>query len=141
MSNQGTCEHCAAAFTYDLWHTGFSDMAYAYCERCGRTATLDGWKAPKSTRVRIHQAISEEAEDELAPCECGGRFRRNACPRCPTCGKYLSPERATAWIEANAAGTTKGWRWQRTWTGIYVICIDKRSVKDPWRMSANVPEQ
>jgi len=141
MSNQGKCDHCGPTFNYDLWHSGFSDMAYAYCERCGRTATLDGWKAPQDTRVRIHQAIPEEAEDELAPCECGGRFRRDARPRCPACGDALSPEKAAEWIEANAPGTAKGWRWQRTWTGLYAICIEKRLAKDPWKIQLDAPKQ
>lgn len=32
-----------------------------------------------------------------------------------------SAEKATAWIEANAPGTKKGWRWQRNWIGTYAI--------------------
>jgi hypothetical protein len=48
----------------------------------------------------------------------------------------LSPEAATGWIEANAAGTAKGWNWQRTWSGTYSIVIEGRMVKDNWRETA-----
>jgi hypothetical protein len=47
MSTHGKCEHCEESFTYELWHTGFSDAAYAYCEKCGCVAMVDAWTAPK----------------------------------------------------------------------------------------------
>jgi hypothetical protein len=137
MSNQGQCEHCAASFAYELWHAGFSDMAYAYCEKCGRTATFDLLRAPPGSKTGCHQAIPEEAEAELEPCECGGYFRRNASPRCPQCHQPLDAEKAAKWIEANAPGTAGGWRWQRSWVGLYVICIEQRLAKDVWRENLN----
>jgi hypothetical protein len=43
----GHCEHCNKAFVYYLINNGFSDSAYAYCDACGLTVLLDGWKLPK----------------------------------------------------------------------------------------------
>jgi hypothetical protein len=133
-STSGTCEHCAARFAYDVFHAGFSELAYAYCERCGQTALFDGWspKVPPTARTSRHQAISPGLEPLVAPCACGGRFLANASPRCPSCGEALSADAAAEWIELNAEGTKRGWRWQRSWTGLYCIVIDGRSVKDPW---------
>ena len=133
MSDKGKCEHCAAEFEYGIIHSGFNDSAYAYCEKCGRTAVLDGWKLPAGTKVRIHQAISKEAEEELEPCECGGRFRHGASPRCPHCRRELSAELAARWIEANAPGTAKGWKWQRDWVGCYMLSIERHFVRDNWK--------
>lgn len=139
MSTHGKCEHCEESFTYELWHTGFSDAAYAYCEKCGCVAMVDAWTAPKGTKVRFHQAVPEEAEEELAPCACGGRFKRNASPRCPKCIMPLSDEKSAGWIEANAPGTAKGWKWQKTWTGLYAFCVEGRFAKSPWKLEAIQP--
>jgi hypothetical protein len=135
MSSEGKCEHCGTGFVYELWHAGFSDIAYAYCDTCGRTATFHAWGGgvPPETLIRFHQPISRDAESEVERCECGGRFRGDASPRCPKCGQPLSPHKATAWIEANAPGTAKGWRWQHSWTGLYAICVAGRSARDPWK--------
>jgi hypothetical protein len=139
-SIQGTCDHCSAPFAYELLHAGFSELAYAYCDRCGQTALLDGWspKVPPEALAAWHQAISPSLEPLLAACACGGRFRADASPRCPSCGKALSAAAAADWIEANAEGTKVGWRWQRSWTGLYCIVINGRSVKDPW-LPSGVP--
>jgi hypothetical protein len=37
---------------------------------------------------------------------------------------------ATAYIEINAPGTKKGWRWQRNWQATYCIVIENRVVND-----------
>jgi hypothetical protein len=133
MNSKCKCEHCETIFSYSIIHNGFNDSAYAYCEKCGRLALLDGWKAPKGTKCRFHQSILPEAESELEVCECGGHFKNGASPRCPKCGSCLSPEKAASWIEANAPGTAKGWRWQKSWTGLYSICIENNLVKDNWK--------
>jgi hypothetical protein len=131
----GTCEHCKHSFGYCLIHNGFNDSAYAYCDQCGQTALLNGWKQPKSIAVTLkyQRAIEESAEHLLKSCPCGGTFKGAASPRCPNCREALSPVSATAWIEANAPGTKKGWHWQQNWQSIYCIVIDDRLVKDNWR--------
>jgi hypothetical protein len=127
------CEHCKKQFGYFLVHNGFNESAYAYCDTCGITALLHGWKVPKSVHMVPHQNITPEVEPHLAPCQCGGSFRAVASPRCPHCLQPLSAVRATDYIEAQAEGAKKGWRWQRTWTGLYGIIIEDRVVHDIWR--------
>lgn len=127
----GTCESCEGSFTYMLIHNGFNDSSYAYCDSCGITSILDAWKMPKG--IKFHVAIDQENEDLLFPCKCGGSFKSGASPRCPHCQKKLSATLAAKWIEDNAPGTEGGWRWQRSWEGLYAIVIDKRFVKDNWK--------
>lgn len=133
MSHQGKCQHCKATFEYALLHNGFNDSTYAYCDQCGKLAILNGWKIPEGLKCRVHEPISTELEPMLQPCECGGQFRGKSSPRCPTCQESLCPDLATEWIEANAPGTAKGWKWQRSWTGMYAISIAKNIVKDNWK--------
>lgn len=129
----GKCESCGCSFPYYLIHNGFNESAYAYCGSCGRTALLDGWKMPKNLHIDVHRPVAPEREDSLQPCNCGGRFRGTASPRCPECCQELSPIAAAVWIERNAAGAKKGWRWQRSWQGVYAIVIGDRVVRDNWR--------
>ena len=136
QKDKGTCEHCHRDFGYFLVHNGFNDSTYAYCEKCGQTALLDGWKMPKGLTVKIHQSITSEAESFLKLCPCGGTFRSNANPRCPHCLQPLSADAVAEFIERNAPGTVKGWRWQRNWTGLYCILIEDRVVKDNWNEKA-----
>jgi hypothetical protein len=96
---------------------------------------LSGWfkKIPADAQLQAHKSISAGIEPYLEPCNCGGTFRSNASPRCPRCLHSLSPETAARWIEANAPGTSKGWRWQRNWSGVYAIVIEGHRVCDNWR--------
>src|SRR5215472_4842743 len=102
--NLGTCEHCLQAFAYRLVHNGFGDSAYAYCDQCGGTVTVDAWSQhPSNLHLQYQRPLSKGAEPFLKPCPCGGSFRADANPRCPHCKKLLSAELAPKWIEANAA--------------------------------------
>ncbi len=132
---EGTCEHCAVTFDYYLIHNGFNASAYAYCSDCGLTALLNGSRMPKNLNIPLHQRISSSSESKLRPCPCGGRFVVNAVPRCPACHKQLSAIAAATWIEAQAAGTSKGWRWRRGWDGLYAIIINDRLIDDNWAVS------
>ena len=129
------CESCRVGFTYFLVHNGFNDSAYAYCDTCGMTALLSGWskKIPAGVNLKIHEVISESVEPFLQKCTCGGTFRRDASPRCPRCNSKLSATEAAKYIEANAPGAKKGWRWQRNWQGLYCITIEGRVVNDNWK--------
>jgi hypothetical protein len=133
MDGIGKCGQCGKLFPYDLFHSGFGDFAYAYCDRCGMLSILDGWKPPEGVKLTIHRMIAPDIEPLLSPCPCGGQFRAGASPRCPHCGSRLSAEEATTWIEANAPGTARGWRWQRNWSGIYAISIERPFVRDNWK--------
>jgi hypothetical protein len=136
--DQGECEHCGSHFGYALIHNGFNDSAFAYCDSCGRTAILSAWfeGIPEEADFKPHGPVSLESEARLSPCECGGTFRSAAAPRCPSCNSELSARTARSWIEANAPGTAKGWRWQGSWSGLYAIVVEGRFVKDNWREHA-----
>ena len=129
---RGTCDRCDQTFEYRLIHSGFNDTAFAYCDSCGGVAFLSIYSRKPPGVVLDFGTIAPEVEPFLAPCDCGGRFRADAAPRCPNCHQPLSAERATAYIEANAPGTAKGWRWQRAWHGLYALVVENRSVENPW---------
>ena len=129
----GVCDQCGSEFRYRLLHNGFGDSAYAYCDTCPFTVSLSGWgKEAQRVKVRIHQRITPDVEPLLKPCPCGGKFSATADPKCPQCGHPLSADEATAFIEQNASGTAKGWRWQRSWSGIYSIVLNEKVVQDWW---------
>jgi|HubBroStandDraft_1064217.scaffolds.fasta_scaffold01599_11 hypothetical protein len=128
-----TCDACGRYFRYRLVHAGFSNTAYAYCDECGMASLLSAYgPVPDSVQVPWHEAISTEVESHLRPCPCGGHFVRGSAPRCPTCKAALSADAVAAPIEAGALGTAKGWRWQRSWTGLYCVIVKDRVVNDNW---------
>jgi hypothetical protein len=49
-----------------------------------------------------------------------------------TAPKFCLPTKATTYIERNAPGTAKGWRWQKSWSGVYSIVINENIVEDWW---------
>ena len=137
-SSIGGCEHCRQTFSYSLCHCGFSDCCYAYCENCGSTALLDMWNPMVKKLPPVfpwQQEIKKESEPFILPCRCGGNFRAGACPRCPRCNESISAAFATEFIERNAAGTKKGWRWQRSWHGTYCIVIEDKVVNDNFKVT------
>src|SRR5215813_12240193 len=128
----GRCGNCSKEFGYYLFHNGFGDSAYGYCDRCSYTVILSGWsKAP--VNFELHKRITKEIEPFLKPCPCGGVFRASSDPRCLHCFHEMSASKATGFMEANASGTAKGWRWDRRWDGIYGIVIERRVVEDWWK--------
>ena len=131
----GECDTCLQAFHYALIHNGFNDSAFAYCDQCGMTVLVSAWDrdTPAAAKLKVHGPVNPEAEAMLAPCPCGGAFRANALPRCPHCSVELSADVAANYIEANAPGTAKGWRWQRSWQGLYAVIVEGRSTKGRWR--------
>ena len=128
----GIREHCRKSFGYTLLHCGFGECSYAYCDKCGMTAILSLWdkRIPRLSQPAGwgQQEIPTDLERYLQACECGGIFRRGASPRCHQCSQGLSAEIATTYIETNAPGTRKGWKWQRNWSDMYCIVIEDRRV-------------
>ena len=135
VDGKGTCEHCGSVFPYEIVHNGFNDSTSAYCDRCGTTAVLNlvGLQKRLVVMPKLVVPISAEIENLLLPCACGGQFRGDAPARCPTCGKALSAQVAAKWMEQNAPGAQRGWRWQRTWAGLYALIIAEKVVFDPWK--------
>jgi hypothetical protein len=134
------CEHCNWNYDYKLIHNGFNDSSYAYCESCGMTALLDGWKVPNGFPFDSHGVIAETTEKYLQLCKCGGYFKHDASPRCPHCNKVLSAEFAGKLIQKNAPGASKGWRWQKSWSELYCIIIEDKIVRDNWDLSKSPNE-
>src|SRR5206468_3738208 len=133
----GCCEHCGGTFPYQLIHNGFNDSAYAYCDHCSFTVLLNGWNhTAQRIGLRIHQRIDPDIETLLKPCPCGNTFRANADPKCPHCARALSAVKARTYIERDAPGTAKGWRWQQSWSGIYSIVLNNNAVMDWWNEQA-----
>jgi hypothetical protein len=100
------------------------------------TAILSYWdkRMPKlPAGCATKQEICSELEEYIQPCSCGGSFKKGATPRCPHCGYQVSAEFAAPYIEHNALGTTKGWRWQRNWHDSYCIVIENRVVNDNFK--------
>lgn len=130
----GTCANCDATLAYCLIHNGFNDSAFAYCDRCGATALFDRWSKaiPGGVELKLHGPIDANVEVLVRPCACGGRFSGVASPRCSKCRDVLDAVAWAAPIERDARGTATGWRWQRTWAGLYAVIIDDRVVNDPW---------
>ena len=131
----GKCGACGHSFTYRLIHNGFNDSNFAYCTACGVTALLSGWATNIPSGISLgstYGPVPPELERLLAPCACGGQFSGSASPRCPKCRVPLSAMDATSYIEAQAPGTKGGWRWQRTWKGLYCLVIEGHVVNDPW---------
>ena len=127
MLKKGNCEHCGRFYRYSLWHSGFGDNSYAYCDTCGMLATI----SYTNPQVAGFPSISSEFgeidaswEPLLQACRCGGHFRRGQAPRCPNCDERLSPVYAAEHIESQALGATRGWHWQNNWTGVYCIAIE-----------------
>jgi hypothetical protein len=138
VDGNGTCEHCGQAFPYNLIHNGFNDSTYAYCDQCGCLAVLNLIELERhiGKLPPLVVPISQEAEDVLAACGCGGKFRGESTARCPSCRKALSAAKAADWLERNASVAAAGWRWQRSWTGLYAVAIADRVVFDPFRLGA-----
>jgi len=133
MPDSAVCKNCGQHFEYTLIHNGFNDSAYDYCDTCGGTALITAWSEPPTgVNVKFHQRLNEDVERHLKQCKCGGHFALSASPRCPHCKNLLSPIEAKTWIEANAPGTVKRWRWQSDWKGLYCIVVDGNISKDPW---------
>jgi len=130
----GVCETCHRQFGYYLIHNGFNDSSYAYCDKCGKTCLLDHWNGnfPENGKSQF-QVINKSIARLLNPCSCGGAFKVGASPRCPHCKSVLSAVKATNYIEKNALGSKKGWRWKKTWKDVYCIIIENKVVKDIWK--------
>jgi hypothetical protein len=136
----GKCDKCGVEFHYRLVHNGFNQSVYAYCDTCGKTAILSEMTTNINAKYRRllrnisqYRKISKSIEPFLEQCSCNGHFRHNAAPRCPFCKATLSPILAKEYIEKNAPGTEKGWKWQNNWDDLYAIVIEDNKVNDNWK--------
>lgn len=126
MLKKGDCEHCGRFYRYTLWHSGFGDNSYAYCDACGMLALFNysnEYVAALPPPADKFGEIERSWENYLQRCPCGGSFRKGAWPRCPTCNEKLSATHAAEHIEAQALGA-RGWKWQNNWSGLYCIAMN-----------------
>ena len=126
MLKKGDCENCGRFYRYTLWHSGFGDNSYAYCDECGMLALLNysnEYVAALPAPAEKFGEIEASWEPYLQACPCGGRFRRGASPRCPSCREKLSATHAATHIEAQALGA-RGWKWQNNWSGLYCLAMN-----------------
>lgn len=137
----GHCDHCGGEFPYFLAHNGFNQSSYAYCDECGLVAFFDRFSddIPSDVVIDNHHSLPPNAEDLVAQCECGGRFRSDSAPRCPICKSKLSAEIARQYIEDNAPGTKRGFRWQCNWTGMYTMLVNNHFVEGRWTDRSTEP--
>lgn len=139
QDHSGRCEHCGQDFRWYLIHNGFNSTCHAYCANCGGTALLS-LLGPALIRRNVYPGgIIPDLEPLIGVCACGGSFRANAVPRCPSCRAELSAMEASKYIEPAEPGSQNEWRWQRRWTGpmaLYAIIINGRQVEDPFRASS-----
>ena len=127
IAKKGDCEHCGRFYRYTLWHSGFGDNSYAYCDACGMLGILNYLNPHVAGFPPLISAVCRDRDivgAVLEPCACGGHFRRGASPRCPSCLEPLSPLHAAPHIEAQATGAGRGWQWQRNWSGVYCMAMD-----------------
>lgn len=123
----GSCDLCRRRFAFELVHSGMNRCAYAYCSECGIAGLLEARPA-KRLRGERHGMISSCIEAALAPCGCGGRFLSGSAPRCPACRETLDPDQASAYIDPAVQPVAAGWKWQKSWQGLYCIVVEKRTV-------------
>ena len=128
----GTCDRCNRSFGYYLVRNGFNDSVFAYCDSCCYTAIASVWTLPEGAPSGDYGTIAQAQEPYLKPCPTIGHFTAAAALRCPHCGECLDPVKAAEYIERDAPGAAKGWRWQRSWRGLYCMIIDERVLSDSW---------
>lgn len=129
MLKKGDCEHCGRFYRYSLWHSGFGDNSYAYCDSCGMLALFNHSNHYVSALPEPEDKFGEiesSWEPFLQPCMCGGSFRNGASPRCPSCKEPLSAKHAAGHIESQAVGA-RGWKWQNDWSGLYCLAMNDES--------------
>lgn len=97
------CDACGRA--QSVAHQELGDIHLRFVKGLGRPYAVCRWEMDRRiqdeypgeplTRDEYHAA----AEATLEPCPCGGRFRYDAPPRCPSCGST-----SEAWVKDPEAG-------------------------------------
>jgi hypothetical protein len=112
------CNSCGKHSTGELYHMGFSDMSCMYCDSCPKVLLLKNGRLLKKNGIEFPHLqagdegwqfynahllpIYEKIEALFKPCDCGGRFRAWALPRCSLCNDYLfgskpEPDKPSKW--------------------------------------------
>lgn len=126
--HKGNCEHCHRTYRYTLWDARFGAYSYAYCDACGMLATIYNSSEHLADLPPVeakYREIDASWEPFLAPCACGGRFRKGAAPRCVHCKEALSARYAAIHIARNVKGAAKNWVWQGNWNDRLCMAISE----------------
>jgi hypothetical protein len=67
-----------------------------------------------------------------AVCVLGGIFGQRVLQVSALWLRVITGNWPLGYIEKNSLGTSKGWRWQRNWQGMYCIVIDGRLIENNW---------
>jgi hypothetical protein len=87
------CQSCGSEF--DMFVGGLFRVSLRFCDACGSVGSVSAgdqqdpgrsWFRKRRMVVDPHSLDDEEFSRITGPCpQCGGRFRREASPRCPGC--------------------------------------------------------
>jgi hypothetical protein len=102
-----TCESCGKSFLYRMYHVGFSDVDYYYCDSCTNYLAVSLWDEKykqlqdkltvkriepfsqpynfSDYEIQLNLENYKLIEDQFISCTCGGRFRFLANCLCPFC--------------------------------------------------------
>ena len=122
-----TCPSCSKTYEIKTYNTGTNDVMELFCDYCGATLNLDLYDRRVLELDKKYREYSKEyfaeIESILNPCECGGRFRFDAPPRCKFCRAVVDLEeikRQINWwgskdgrpglIMSRSAPASKAWR-------------------------------
>jgi len=95
-----TCPHCARVLDLPQkypYHAGLSSVAALYCDLCSTTLVFSSYNAGFISLLdeakhpwTVSDDEKERIEAHLVPCLCGGQFRFDLPPRCPSCSGSLT---------------------------------------------------
>jgi hypothetical protein len=112
------CKCCNKESKGEIYHLGFSDMDCMYCDSCPSVLLLKDGNILKDNGIvwpnlqpsdkgweyydRHLLPMYAKFESLFKPCNCGGRYRAWAVPRCSICNDYLfgvkpEPDKPTMW--------------------------------------------
>ncbi len=101
------CDSCGKFFMFQMFHVGFSDVDYYYCDRCTNylavslfdqkyNRLLDTLSVKRISpfsqpyefsdyEIQLNLENYQLIEDQFVPCTCGGQFKYLANCLCPYC--------------------------------------------------------
>jgi len=134
---KANCKACRHEFRFRLVDNQINESMYAYCDRCGQTVLFYGDR-PASYMSGLPYRICTHHEEHIEACTCGGRFTRDAEPRCPKCMSVISAAAFEELVQThvgpqgewNRPGSHSDWRSRG---GQFCMIIEERDVRRIWR--------
>lgn len=102
-----TCDSCGISFLYRMYHVGFAEVDYYYCDNCTNYLAVSLWDKKYNQlldklsvkristfsqpydfsdyEIQLNIENYKLIEDKFIPCTCGGRFKYLANCLCPYC--------------------------------------------------------